>query len=32
MLQARDSCSDQVMADYYAAHKQMFIDIFDGKT
>ncbi len=32
MLQARDSSADQVVADYYAAHKQMFTDMFAGKN
>ena len=32
MLQARDSSADKVVADYYAAHKQMFADMFNGKN
>lgn len=32
MLQAHDSSADQVVADYYAALKQMFTDMFAGKN
>lgn len=32
MLQARDSSADKVVADYYAAHKQMFADMFNARN
>ena len=32
MLQARDSSADKVVADYYAAHKQLFTEMFNAKN
>ncbi|MDR6177036.1 MULTISPECIES: glycine betaine ABC transporter substrate-binding protein [unclassified Pseudomonas] len=32
MLQARDSSADKVVADYYAAHKQLFTEMFNARN